>query len=96
MMKKPKPPRLVVDNKLPADDAEDFSDEEIEALLGQVIDVHERYPEIDALIARARGYDDKAMWCACVEMVSRYPIWRDLIAEHKRRKLRVVKRKRGP
>jgi hypothetical protein len=92
-MKKRKPPKLVVDNKLPDADAEEFSEEEIAAVLEQIEDLHDRYPEIDALIKRARETNDKAMWCACVEMVTRYGMWRDFIAEKEREKLQVVKRK---
>jgi hypothetical protein len=90
-MKKRKRPKLVVDNELPDDDEGGWA-----AICEQVLDVHNRYPEIDALLKRARENDDRAMWAACVEMVTRYPIWRDVIAEHKREKLRVVKRKRDP
>jgi hypothetical protein len=92
-MKKQKPPALVVDNKLPAEPTEEITDEEIHVVMVQIADVHNRYPEIDALMKRARETDDRAMWCACVEMVARYSIWRDVITEKQREKLRMVKKK---
>jgi hypothetical protein len=96
-LKKRKPPQLVVDNKFPdPDDDTGLSKEEVRLIMEQVTDVHNRYPEIDALIRRARETDDRAMWCACVEMVVHYSMWRDLIAEKQREKLRVVKKKRDP
>jgi hypothetical protein len=90
-MKKRKPPKLVVDNELPDDDEDGWK-----VICEQVADVHNRYPEIDTLLKRARETDDRAMWMAVVDLVSRYGMWRDIIAEVKREKLRVVKRKRDP
>jgi hypothetical protein len=90
-MKKRKPPKLVVDNKLSDDDEDGWK-----VICEQVCDVHNRYPEIDAMLKRARETDDRAMWMAVVDLVSRYGMWRDIIAEVKREKLRVVKRKREP
>jgi hypothetical protein len=95
-MKKRKPLKLVVDNKPPDAGVEEFTDEEAKIILEQVEDLHNRYPEIDALVRRARETDDKAMWCMVIEMVSRYFMWRDLIAEKEREKLRVVRKKRDP
>jgi hypothetical protein len=62
-MKKRKPPKLVVDNELPDDDEDGWK-----VICEQVRDVHNRYPEIDVLLTRARETDDRAMWMAVVAM----------------------------
>jgi hypothetical protein len=53
-MKKRKPPKLVVDNKLSDDDEDGWK-----VICEQVCDVHNRYPEIDAMLKRARETDDR-------------------------------------
>jgi hypothetical protein len=53
-MKKRKPPKLIVDNKLPDDSTEEFTYEEFKVIAEHLLDVHARYPEIDALTKRAR------------------------------------------
>jgi hypothetical protein len=76
-MKKRKPPKLVVDNKLPDDDEDEWK-----VICEQVADAHNRYPEIDTLLTRARETDDRAMLMAVVDLVSRYGMWRDVIVTH--------------
>jgi hypothetical protein len=95
-MKKRKPPKLVVDNKLPDEPSEQFTYEEFKVLAEQIIDLHKRYPEIDTLTKRARDNKDEPMGMALFELSFRYDLWRDVFAEEKRRKLRVVKKKRDP
>jgi hypothetical protein len=87
-MKKRKQPKLVVNNRLSDNDEIDWT-----MICKQVADLHNRYPEIDALQRRARENGDRAMWFAIVDLISRYGMWRDFIAEHEREKLRMVKRK---
>jgi hypothetical protein len=91
---KKKPPKLVVDNKLPDEPSEEFTYEEFKVIAEQLLDLHARYPEIDALTKRARENKDEAMMMAVFELTWRYDDWRDYLAEKERRKLRVVKRKR--
>jgi hypothetical protein len=79
-MKKPKPPKLVVDNKLPTEPTEEFTYEEFKVYAEQIIDVHKRYPEIDALSRRARDNHDEAMLMAAFELTVRYEDWRDYLA----------------
>jgi hypothetical protein len=93
-LKKRKPPKLVVDNKLPVEPSEEFTYEEFKVIAEQLIDVHKRYPEIDARTNRARKNNDKAMLIATLQLVADYDYWRNAVAEHERGKLRVVKRKR--
>jgi hypothetical protein len=81
-------PKLVVDNKL-LDEDEDF-----ETIAEQILDLHKRYPEIDALLKRARDNNDMAMFMAATTMIGDYGYWRDVVAEVKRRKLRVVRRRK--
>jgi hypothetical protein len=95
-MKKPKRPKLVVDNRLPDEPSEEFTHEEFKVYADQLLDLHARYPEIDALTRRARDNDDMAMFVALGRLVTDYEDLRDFIAERKRQKLRVVKRKRDP
>jgi hypothetical protein len=95
-MKKRKPPKLVVDNKLPDDSSEEFTYEEFKVYAEQIMDFHKRYPEIDALAKRARDNKDEAMGLAVFELQFRYDVWRDILAEKERQKLCVVKRKREP
>jgi hypothetical protein len=96
VMKK-KTPKLVVDNKLPDTDLEEqFSYEEFKLIAEQMLDIHGRYPEIDALIDRARKNKDFAMLMTGIEIGCRYGEWRDHLAEQEREKLRVVKKKRDP
>jgi hypothetical protein len=95
-MKKGKPPKLVVDNKLPDDSSEEFTYEEFKVIAEQLLDLHNRYPEIDALAKRARENKDEAMMMAVFELTWRYDDWRDYLAEKERQKLRVVKKKRDP
>jgi hypothetical protein len=95
-MKKRKPPKLVVDNKLPDEPTEEFTYEEFKVYADQLLDLHTRYPEIDALTTRARDYDDMAMFIALTRLVIDYDDLRDFVAERKRQKLRVLKKKRDP
>jgi hypothetical protein len=95
-MKKRKPPKLVVDNKLPDDSSEEFTYEEFKVIAEQLLDMHERYPEIDALMKRARENKDDAMVMACWGITCEYDFYRDLLAAREREKLRVVKKKRDP
>jgi hypothetical protein len=95
-MKKRKRPKLIVDNKLPAEPSEKFTYEEFKVIAEQLLDLHARYPEIDALVKRARDNKDDAMLMAAWEITSLYELWRDVLAEKKRKKLRVVKEKRDP
>jgi hypothetical protein len=95
-MKKRKPLKLVVDNKLPAEPSEKFTYEEFKVIAEQLLDLHKRYPEIDALKRRARDNKDEAMEMALFELSFRYDLWRDVYAEEERSKLRVVKKKRDP
>ena len=95
-MKKRKRPKLIVDNKLPAEPSEKFTYQEFKVIAEQLIDLHARYPEIDALKRRARDNKDEAMGMALFELSFRYDLWRDVYAEEKRSKLRVVKKKRDP
>jgi hypothetical protein len=95
-MKKRKPPKLVVDNKLPDEPSGKLTYEEFRVLAEQLLDLHKRYPEIDALTKRARDNKDEPMGMALFELSFRYDLWRDVMAEEKRSKLRVVKRKRDP
>jgi hypothetical protein len=74
-MKKRKPPKLVVDNELPDDDEDGWK-----VICEQIIDVHKRYPEIDALSRRARDNHDEAMLMAAFELTVRYEDWRDYLA----------------
>jgi hypothetical protein len=48
-MKKRKRPKLVVDNKLPDEETDKFTYEEFKVIAEQLLDLHARYPEIDAL-----------------------------------------------
>jgi hypothetical protein len=95
-MKKRKRPKLVVDNKLPDEETDEFTYEEFKVYAEQLLDFHNRYPEIDALAKRARDNKDEAMGMAVFELQFRYDVWRDILAEKKRAKLRVVKKKRDP
>jgi hypothetical protein len=96
-MKKRKPPKLVVDNKLPAEpDPEVFTYEEFQVIANKIINIRKRYPEIDALTDRAHKNKDMAMQMALYSLEFQYDQWRDIIAEDKRNKLKVVKRKREP
>jgi hypothetical protein len=93
-MKGSKRPKLVVDNKLPDDASSDeFTYEEFKVIAEQLLDLHARYPEIDALAKRARDNNDMAMIMTLLELNIRYEFWRDVHAEGKREKLRVVKKK---
>ena len=67
-MKKRKSPKLVVDNKLPAEPSEEFTYEEFKVIAEQLLEVHTRYPEIDALTKRARDNKDYAMVMTCCGM----------------------------
>jgi hypothetical protein len=51
----------------------------------QIIDVHERYPEIDTITKRALENGDMAMFMACAYLVSHYSDARDFLAEEKRK-----------
>jgi hypothetical protein len=94
-MKKRKRPKLVVDNKLPEEsDPEVFTYEEFKVIAENLLDMHARYPEIDVLTKRARDNKDEAMGMALFELSLRCDLWREVFAEKKRSKLRVVKRKR--
>jgi hypothetical protein len=42
---KKKTPKLVVDNKLPDADAEEFTHEEFKVIAEHLLEVHARYPE---------------------------------------------------
>jgi hypothetical protein len=95
-MKKRKLPKLVVDNKLPDGGSEEFTYEEFKVIAEQLLEVHTRYPEIDALMKRARENKDYAMVMACWGITGEYDFYRDLLAARERKKLRVVKRKRDP
>ena len=95
-MKKRKRPKLVVDNKLPDEETDKFTYEEFKVIAEQLLDLHARYPEIDAMTRRARDNNDEPMGMVLFELWLRYDFWRDVFAEEKRRKLRVVKRKRDP
>jgi hypothetical protein len=94
-VKKRKRPKLVIDNKLPDEPTEEFTYEEFKVIADQLLETHERYPEIDALTRRARDNKDMAMIMTAFELTCRYDEWRDYLAEKKRNKLRVVK-KRDP
>jgi hypothetical protein len=89
MMKKPKRPKLVVDNKLPDEPTEEFTYEEFKVIADQLIELHKRYPELDALSKRARELGDDAMGMVCLDLFVRYGMFRDWIAEKKRRKLKL-------
>jgi hypothetical protein len=93
-MRKRKPPKLVVDNKLPAEPTKGFTYPEFKVIAEQLLDMHCRYPEIDTMAARARDSNDQAMSMVLFELLFRYDFWRDVLAEEERKKLRVVKRKR--
>jgi hypothetical protein len=95
-VKKRKRPKLVVDNKLPAEPSEEFTYEEFKVIAEQLLEVHARYPEIDALTKRARDNKDYAMVLAGWGITGQYEFYRDLLAEKERAKLRVVKKKREP
>jgi hypothetical protein len=95
-MKKRKRPKLVVDNKLPDEPTEEFTYEEFKVIAERLIDLHKRYPEIDALTRRARDNKDEAMAIATMKLIVDYDDLCDFVAERKRRKLRVVKKKRDP
>jgi hypothetical protein len=95
-MKKRKRPKLVVDNKLPDEETDEFTYEEFKVYAEQLLDFHKRYPEIDALAKRARDNKDEAMGMAVFELQFRYDVWRDILAEKKRAKLRVVQKTRDP
>jgi hypothetical protein len=95
-MKKRKPPKLVVDNKLPDEPTEEFTYEEFKVIAEQLLDLHARYPEIDALRDRARDNKDEAMSLAVLKLVADYSDLREFLAEREREKLRVVKKKREP
>jgi hypothetical protein len=88
-----KKPKLIVDNKLPAESSEEFTYEEFKVYAEQLIDFHKRYPEIDALTRRARDNKDEPMGMVLFELWLRYDYWRDVFAEIERNKLRVVKKK---
>jgi hypothetical protein len=94
-MKKPGPPTLVVDNKLPTEPSEEFTYEEFKVIAEDLLDVQARYPEIDALLQRARDNDDYAMFLAVTGLCVHYDYWRGVVAEREREKLHVVK-KRDP
>jgi hypothetical protein len=96
IMKKRKRPKLVVDNKLPDEPTEEFTYEEFKVIAEQLLDLHARYPEIDVLTRRARENKDEAMGMTLLELSLRYDMWREVIAEEERSKLRVVKKKREP
>jgi hypothetical protein len=91
-MKKRKRPKLVVDNKLPDESSEKFTYEEFKVIAEQLLDMHARYPEIDALMKRARDNKDMAMTMTVLELSVRYEFWRDVHADGERQKLRAVKR----
>jgi hypothetical protein len=93
---KKKTPKLVVDNKLPDEPSGEFTYEEFKVIAEQLLDLHTRYPEIDMLTKRARDNKDEAMTMAVFELTWRYDDWRNYLAEKKRRKLRVVKKRREP
>ena len=95
-MKKRKRPKLIVDNKLPAESSEKFTYEEFKVIAEQLLDLHARYPEIDTMTRRARDSKDDAMGMALLELSLRYDMWREVIAEEKRSKLRMVKKKHDP
>jgi hypothetical protein len=95
-MKKPKRPKLVVDNKLPDEPSEEFTYEEFKVIAEGLLDLHTRYREIDALRDRAQDNKDEAMIMAVLELTCRYDDWRDYLAEKARQKLRVVKKRRDP
>jgi hypothetical protein len=95
-MKKRKPPKLVVDNKLPDEETSKLTYEEFRVIAEQLIDFHKRYPEVEVLSKRARDNKDEAMGMAVFELSLRYDLWREVFAEKKRSKLRVVKKKREP
>jgi hypothetical protein len=92
-MKKRKPPKLIVDNKLPDESSERFTYREFKVIAERLLDVHDRYPEIDALVKRARDNKDGAMVMAALEITSMYSLWRDVFAEREREKLRMVKKR---
>jgi hypothetical protein len=93
-MKKPKHPKLVVDNKLPDESSEELTFEEFKMIANKIMDVRKHYPKIDALSMRAHKNKDLAMSMALMSLEYQYDYWRDVITERKREKLRVVKRKR--
>jgi hypothetical protein len=93
-MKKRKPPRLVVDNKLPDEPSEEFTHEEFKVYAEQIIDLHKRYPELDEIVRRAHKTKDTAMSMALLDLNMQYAFWRDIVAEDNRNELQVVKRKR--
>jgi hypothetical protein len=93
-MKKPKPPKLIVDNKLPTEPLEEFTYEEFKVYAEQITKLHERYPELDALMNRAWDNDDRAMAIALIKLIIDYDEVRELLAEKKRAELRVVRKKR--
>jgi hypothetical protein len=95
-MKKRKPPKLVVNNKLPDDSTEEFTYEEFKVIAEHLLEVHTRYPEIDALTKRARDNKDDAMVMASWGITGLYDLYRDLSAERKRAKLRVVRHEKKP
>jgi hypothetical protein len=96
-MKKRKPPKLVVDNKLPDESTEEFSYEEFRVIADNLLEVHARYPEIDALTKRARANNDYAMVMASWGITGLYDLYRDIAAAREREKLHVVaKGKRDP
>jgi hypothetical protein len=93
-MKKPKRPKLVVDNKLPDEPTEEFTYEEFRVYAEQLNDLHARYPELQALMMRAHKNKDQAMMMAYLELLACYDDARDYLAEKKREELSVVKKKR--
>jgi hypothetical protein len=76
-MKKRKRPKLVVDNKLPDESTDEFTYEEFKVLAEQLLDLHARYPEIDALMKRARENKDYAMVMACWGITCEYDFYRE-------------------